>query len=79
MLANLRNGNFPPALKHVYTWEGMRRPSVREDYVGSTALSRRHTYGYNARGELRETAMNAGGSFNYVYDNIGNRVYWRAE
>lgn len=62
-----------PALKHAYTWDSMRRPSVREDYVGSTALSRRHTYGYNARGELTEDTMNAGGAFSYDYDNIGNR------
>ena len=51
----------------------MRRPSVREDYVGSSALSRRHTYAYNARGELTGAAMNTGGSFSYAYDNIGNR------
>lgn len=62
-----------PTLKHAYTWDNMRRPSVREDYVGSTALSRRHTYGYNARGELTEDSMNAGGAFGYDYDNIGNR------
>ena len=63
-----------PALKHVYTWDNMRRPSVREDYVGSTVLSRRHTYDYNARGELTGDTMNAGGSFSYAYDNIGNRI-----
>lgn len=63
-----------PALKHVYTWDNMERPSMREDYVGSTTLSRRHTYAYNARGELTGDTMNAGGSFSYAYDNIGNRI-----
>lgn len=63
-----------PLLKHTYTWDNMQRPSMREDYVDSSAmLSRRHTYGYNARGELIEDMMNIGGSFNYAYDNIGNR------
>lgn len=61
-------------LKHTYTWDNMQRPSMREDYVDSSAmLSRRHTYGYNARGELIEDMMNTGGSFSYAYDNIGNR------
>lgn len=69
------NGTSPAfLLKHTYTWDNMQRPSMREDYVdSSTILSRRHTYGYNARGELIEDMMSTGGSFSYAYDNIGNR------
>lgn len=73
-LTYVKGSSATPDLKHVYTWDSMRRPSVREDYVGSTALSRRHTYDYNARGELTGDTMNAGGSFSYAYDNIGNRI-----
>lgn len=72
-LTYMQGTSSTPELKHAYTWDNMRRPSVREDYVGSTALSRRHTYGYNARGELEEDTMNVSGSFGYAYDNIGNR------
>lgn len=72
-LTYARGNSATPALKHAYTWDNRRRPAVREDYVGSTVLSRRHTYGYNARGELTADTMNAGGSFSYAYDNIGNR------
>ena len=72
-LTYVKGTSSTPALKHAYTWDNMRRPSVREDYVGSTAISRRHAYGYNSRGELTGDVMNAGGSFSYAYDNIGNR------
>lgn len=73
-LTYVKGTSSTPVLKHDYTWDNMRRPSVREDYIDSTSLSRRHAYGYNARGELTEDMMNPGGSFSYTYDNIGNRV-----
>lgn len=72
-LTYMKGTSATPALKHAYTWDNMRRPAVREDHAGSAALSRRHTYAYNARGELAGDSMNAGGSFSYAYDNIGNR------
>ncbi len=72
-LTYVKGGASAPAIKHAYTWDNMRRPSVQEDYVDSSALSRRHAYAYNARGELTGDTMNAGGSFSYAYDNIGNR------
>lgn len=72
-LTYVKRTSSTPALKYAYTWDDMRRPSVREDYIDSTSLSRRHTYGYNARGELIEDMMSTGGSFSYAYDNIGNR------
>lgn len=73
-LAYVKGVSSEPLLKHAYTWDNMQRPSIREDYVGSSTLSRRHTYGYNARGELAEDMMSPGGSFSYTYDNLGNRV-----
>lgn len=72
-MAYVKGAPATPALKHAYTWNNMRRPSVREDYVGSTVIARRHSYAYNGRGELIGDTMNAGGSFSYAYDNIGNR------
>lgn len=72
-MAYVKGAPATPALKHAHTWDNMRRPSVREDYVGSTVIARRHSYAYNGRGELIGDTMNAGGSFSYAYDNIGNR------
>lgn len=72
-MAYVKGAPATPALKHAYTWDNMRRPSVREDYVGSTVIARRHSYAYNSRGELIGDTMNADGSFGYAYDNIGNR------
>lgn len=73
-LTYVKGTSIEPMIKHAYTWDNMQRPSIREDYVGSSTLSRRHTYGYNARGELAEDMMSPGGFFSYTYDNLGNRV-----
>lgn len=73
-LTYVKGASSVPLLKHAYAWDNMQRPSVREDYVGSSTVTRRHAYSYNARGELTEDVMSPGGSFNYAYDNIGNRV-----
>lgn len=73
-LTYVEGTSIEPMIKHAYTWDNMQRPSIREDYVGSSTLSLRHTYGYNARGELAEDMMSPGGSFSYTYDNLGNRV-----
>lgn len=69
----LRPGSTNSPAKVEYTYDALARPVTKKDTFNTVTPDLTHTYEYNGRSELVSDAMSRGGSFNYDYDNIGNR------
>ncbi|WP_354833796.1 RHS repeat-associated core domain-containing protein [Akkermansia muciniphila] len=58
---------------HEYDYDGLLRPIQRRDSWDSSTTPVVRDFTYNGRSELVKDRISRGGSFNYQYDNIGNR------
>ena len=72
----MRPGSVNYPAKTDYAYDALGRPTEKKDYFNTPApdLTHSYSYSYNGRGELAADAMSRGGTYSYVYDNIGNRV-----
>ena len=58
---------------HEYDYDALIRPVQRRDSWDKTTPETVRDFTYNGRSELVEDRIGRGGSFNYQYDNLGNR------
>ena len=58
---------------HEYNYDGLMRPTQRQDSWDKDLLATIRDFTYNDRSELVKDRTSRGGSFIYSYDNIGNR------
>lgn len=73
----LRPGGQNYPAKVDYTYDILGRPMTKMDYFNTPNPDLIHNYTYNGRGELVADAMSRGGTYSYVYDNMGNRITGR--
>ena len=73
----LRPGGQNYPAKVDYTYDILGRPMTKMDYFNTPNPDLTHNYTYNERGELVADAMSRGGTYSYVYDNMGNRITGR--
>ena len=58
---------------HEYDYDALMRPTQRRDSWDAATPATIRDFTYNKRSELVKDQIRQGGSFNYRYDNIGNR------
>ena len=63
--------NYPA--KTDYAYDELGRPTTKKDFFNAPTPDLTHAYSYNDRNELIADAMSRGDTYNYDYDNIGNR------
>ena len=61
------------AAGHEYDYDALMRPTQRRDSWDAATPATIRDFTYNKRSELVKDQIRQGGSFNYRYDNIGNR------
>ncbi|MEG0454706.1 MAG: hypothetical protein RR559_05075, partial [Bacteroides sp.] len=70
----LRHGSQNYPAKVDYAYDVLGRPISKKDYFNSPSPDLSHDYAYNGRNELIADSMSRGGTYEYSYDNIGNRI-----
>ena len=68
-----KQGNGGMAANHEYQYDALTRPVQRRDSWDAALPATVRDFTYNKRSELVKDQIRQGGSFNYRYDNIGNR------
>ncbi len=58
---------------HAYKYDGLMRPTWKQDSWDATTPATTRYFGYNDRSELTSDQILSRGRFAYQYDNIGNR------